>query len=150
MVDISNVVSAQTQGTEDFSGVAGSGQISVVTSPLPSADWGRVFQFTGNATQGALTFARESLNIAAPIADHIIYSFYLRFTDLSPTEFEFLGNNGFGLILEADGDIRAEDSANSTIVTATNPLTVDTWHRFEVRILPSAGSGELQVWVDYK
>jgi hypothetical protein len=159
---ISNFVSALTEGNEDFTVVENAAQVSTVTTPLPSADWGRVFQFSGNASPGALTFNRWVPPNSEPTANHLICGFYIRFTDLSPgTAYPFFGivddageglNTGIvhtSLQLETDGDCSLLDQNESNVTsTTTSPFTVDTWHRIEVRHIPAGFNGECQVWVD--
>lgn len=165
---LSNFVSALTQGNEDSTSVTNGAQVtndtpsnlSVDDGGLP-ANWDRVWQLAGNASQGGIGFPMWANNQTAPSANHLIASFYLRFSDLSPaTGGEYLfagvstanndlsGNYQWALVLETDGDCRliADDAA--TIATATTPFTVDTWHRFDIRFFPNASTGEVQVWVD--
>ncbi len=161
MVEFARHASAMLQGTEEFSDVLNTPDI--VTTPLtglPSA-YTHIFQFVGGSSVEGLTFARDSENGTPPTADHVINSFYIRFSDISPTtEYAFFalaaantvditGDLKFSLVLETDGDIRVRDAAEATIATITDPLTVDTWHRFEIRHFPNAGSSaEVQIWLD--
>lgn len=161
MANFGQHVSASLQGTEEFSSVLNTPDI--VTSPLtglPDA-YARVFQFVGGSSREGLTWARDAVNQTAPSANHIIPSFYIRFSDLSPTtEFRFFASTGaatedvtagrsLNLILESGGDVRVEDNSASTISTITTPFTVNTWHKVDVRILPHpTTSGEVQIWVD--
>jgi hypothetical protein len=161
--DISNFVSALTQGNEDANAVTNAAQITQVTTPVPPSpadDWDYVWQFTGNASQGGLTFPRDAGNITGPTSNYIIISKYFRWTDLSPgSEYTFLaaqqnigalgGNIAFELRLQTDGDLVLRDDAAGIVATATTPFTVNTYHRIEVRLLPGqSGTGRCQVWVD--
>lgn len=162
MAAISNIVSALTQGNEDFFAAYNTAQITTVTTPLPSADWTRVFRFTDNDSNGALAWRVNADNLSAPSANYLIYGFYIYLEDITPTlEYRLfcVGRNfdldpttntqvNASLILETDGDLRLVDTADSTVATATSPFTASTWHRVEVRVIPGTPSGEVQVWVD--
>ena len=162
MADFGRHCSALLQGTEEFTDVLNTPDI--VTTPLTGLPdtYSHVFQFVGGASREGLTWAQAAQNQTPPTANHIIVGLWLRFSDLSPTtEYKFLGlagagssdvtsTDGLNLVLETGGDIRVRDDADATIAIITTPLTVDTWHRFEIRFIPDTGAadGEVQIWLD--
>jgi hypothetical protein len=166
MADICNFVSALTQAYEDFNVVDNVAQIdndtpanySVDDGGLP-ADWPRIIRFTGHASRGALSHDLVATNHTFDDTNHLIDEFYMRWTDTTPgTEYTFwgadisgdsllTGNPRLSLVLEADGDIRLQETALGDVATATAPLSDNTWHRFRIRYL-SGTTGNVQVWVD--
>jgi hypothetical protein len=171
MADISNFVSALTQGNEDAVVIGNAAQVGndtpstygVSGGALP-ADWDRIWRFTDNASNGWLVFPFVAGNHTWPTTNHKIVGFYIYLEDVTPSAetplFGCSNSTGrdfanwvasefnFTLILETDGDIRLVDDSNGTVATATTPLSADTWHRVEIRTLIHATTGEVQVWVD--
>ena len=159
MADFARHASAMLQGTEEYNLVVNTPDI--VTSPLtglPSA-YTHICHFVGGASREGLTWRVHGVNQTGPTADHIIATFYVRFSDLSPTTeyrcFALGSSSGsiingtrLNFILETGGDVRVEDDADAEVATITGPFTVDTWHKIDIRYFPSATVGEVQMWVD--
>ncbi len=161
MADFGQHASANLQAVTEFTNELNTPDI--VTSPLtglPDA-YTHIFHFVGGSSREGLTGRNVGLNQTGPTADRIIVSFYMRFSDISPaTEYRFcaVANNNsddvtqdheLNFIIEQDGDVRVEDAGGTTtIVTIPSPFTVDTWHKIDIRYLPSTTAGEVQVWVD--
>ncbi len=156
------MVSARSQGTEDFVLEENSSQLSIVTTPLPDGEWSRVFEFASNASDARLGYPIWADNHTAPSAGtYMIAAAYVRFGDVSPTAdhkfFRFSsevdGTTTCGLTMNTSGEIELVDKGNNVQATeSTTVPSVDTWHLFEVRFLPSetasSADGEAQVWMD--
>jgi hypothetical protein len=163
MADISNFVSALTQGNDDYVGVENAAQLSIQTTPLPSADWGRVHRFTDNNSRGGLVANIFADNVTPPTTNHIIYGFYVYFDDATPTtSFRPFGIGLDGMTDSANREcfIRLNTDGTLTLDINTEILTTSsgavfsdaTWHLVEIRFLPSTNAtsndGEFQMWVD--
>lgn len=157
-------------------GSVGNDTVSNYGISAPVADWTRVWRLTdvgtwttsGNPPQSnsaaAISFLCWAHNHTQPTANHIIAGFYIYLEDTTPTadrslivaqvasnaDLNTLAGDAFRLALQTDGDLALYDSDDTTTpsATATTPFTDNTWHRVEIRWLPSATVGEVQVWVD--
>ncbi len=124
------------------------GTASIQNTTVYSGDY--AYLLSNNATNPSITkdFTLNGASITE--GDSYTWIINIRFTDLTPSVKQQILNwaANFTIDLDTNGDLVVIDHSAATILTVSNPFTVNTWHSIRVDAVLSSTVGEVRVTVD--